>query len=368
MAKATARMLIDAFHDPRSYQTLHAQPGDFLDNPFQDGVICFRHDTLKTLSGHPLMQAAPRRPAGDDGPPPQHLSRMFDAHPVFQTEPDHQATRKEAFKLVAHDGIPALKSRLEAAFADRADCLVGKGRADLIADFVTPVVGALWSRIATGSEAYGAPLSQAVRPIGAMMRYDRPAKVAEAADEAARALLAFFAEAASGNPSLTAALSFDAIDGMGGMTANALWACAADPAIHAALRTDPTRAAAIWTEATRLTPAIQGLYRAPIEDLKLEFGTLRQGQTVLLLYAAGNRDPQTFDDPHTFDTDRTGPAPLTFGFGPRACLGRGLSKIAGCAALEALARRFDTITLTETVTLGAPGLGRTPERLIVTLA
>ena len=50
-------------------------------------------------------------------------------------------------------------------------------------------------------------------------------------------------------------------------------------------------------------------------------------ETVLVVVAAANRDPAVFDQPDQFRLDRSGPAPLSFGYGAHYCLGAAVAQL-----------------------------------------
>ena len=62
--------------------------------------------------------------------------------------------------------------------------------------------------------------------------------------------------------------------------------------------------------------------------------TMRPGDRVMMLNAAGGRDPRVFDDPETVDFDRANNRHLAFGAGPHRCLGIHLARMALRVALE----------------------------------
>jgi cholest-4-en-3-one 26-monooxygenase len=64
------------------------------------------------------------------------------------------------------------------------------------------------------------------------------------------------------------------------------------------------------------------------------------GDLVVLWYVAANRDPDVFDDPHSFRVGRTGAAHQSFGAGgPHYCIGQQLARLEGRVLLEEMVRR-----------------------------
>ncbi|KWX22871.1 cytochrome P450 [Mycolicibacterium wolinskyi] len=97
---------------------------------------------------------------------------------------------------------------------------------------------------------------------------------------------------------------------------------------------------AVMTELLRLDSPVQAALRTATEDTRIGDVAIEAGATALIVVAAANRDPQVFDDPDEFRLDRTGPAPLTFGYGAHHCLGASLARLEISTALpKILARR-----------------------------
>lgn len=93
------------------------------------------------------------------------------------------------------------------------------------------------------------------------------------------------------------------------------------------------------------TPVIQ-MTRAARTDVELGGRTIRQGEKVVLLYGAANRDPEVFDDPHSLKLDRANArAHLAFGIGAHHCLGAHMARLQLRVALRALLRDFPGITV-----------------------
>jgi cytochrome P450 len=100
--------------------------------------------------------------------------------------------------------------------------------------------------------------------------------------------------------------------------------------------TDP----ALIGELLRLDSPVQTAARTATETHILGGCEISVGQTALVVLAAANRDPTNFDKPDEFDLTRTGPAPLSFGYGAHYCIGSTLARLEISVALrELLARR-----------------------------
>ena len=93
---------------------------------------------------------------------------------------------------------------------------------------------------------------------------------------------------------------------------------------------------------SRLTAST--LPRVASADVAVGDVVVRAGEAVIPMISVANRDPAAFNDPHSFDITRTGPAPhLAFGHGPHFCLGAPLAQLELRIVLGALSRRFPTL-------------------------
>lgn len=100
------------------------------------------------------------------------------------------------------------------------------------------------------------------------------------------------------------------------------------------------RDGALVNELLRLDGPVQAVGRTATRDHVLNDITIHVDQRVLVLLAAANRDPDLFENPNEFRTDRCGPPPLSFGHGPHYCLGAALARLEITTALQhILARR-----------------------------
>jgi cytochrome P450 len=109
-------------------------------------------------------------------------------------------------------------------------------------------------------------------------------------------------------------------------------------------RAHPEAAPAAVEELLRYDPPVQFTMRAALEDVALDEVTLRQGEAILLLTSAANRDPAVFADPDRLDLSRTDNRHLAFGLGIHFCLGAPLARLEGQIALTRLFERDVTLT------------------------
>jgi cytochrome P450 len=112
------------------------------------------------------------------------------------------------------------------------------------------------------------------------------------------------------------------------------------PEIRKELEQDPSRWPAAVEELMRLVSPNQFRRRAR-EDVVLGEQTIRAGDTVLLIIAAANRDPEAFPDPDRFVFNR--PQTVALGHGIHYCLGAPLARLEGRIALQTVFERWPTI-------------------------
>jgi cytochrome P450 len=93
-------------------------------------------------------------------------------------------------------------------------------------------------------------------------------------------------------------------------------------------------------ELVRYEPSVQFRYRAALADIRLGDTTIPRGSTVVLLLAAGSRDPGHFTDPDRFIPDRTPNEHFGFGGGIQYCIGAPLARMEAHVVLPELVRRL----------------------------
>jgi cytochrome P450 len=107
----------------------------------------------------------------------------------------------------------------------------------------------------------------------------------------------------------------------------ALWHLAAHPDHRQVLRDDPGLLRGFVEEVLRLYAPVTGLARNVGADVELDGCPIPEGDRVLLLFAAANRDPALFEDPDEFKFNRQGNPHVSFGVGAHRCLGSHLARL-----------------------------------------
>ena len=118
------------------------------------------------------------------------------------------------------------------------------------------------------------------------------------------------------------------------------------PALRDRLSQDAEAIPRAVEEALRLHPPIFGFYRRATSPTELSKMPVDADDDVYLCWAAANRDPDAFAEPHTFDIDRERPPRhMSFGFGPHGCPGAPLARMQMRVGLTAILERLPDIEL-----------------------
>jgi len=112
------------------------------------------------------------------------------------------------------------------------------------------------------------------------------------------------------------------------------------PDQRAELIADPSLIPQALRECLRYDMPTQFLMRSVDHRFELGGKTLEPGQSVMFLYASGNRDPREFENPDVFDIHRNPARILTFGHGVHRCLGAHFAEMEGKVLLEEVLRRI----------------------------
>ena len=112
-----------------------------------------------------------------------------------------------------------------------------------------------------------------------------------------------------------------------------------------ALRADPSLAARAVEEIMRFRGAVAAVPRMVLEDIEMDGYRIPAGTMLTLSSSSANHDPDTYEDPWTFDITVEREPHFTFGGGPHYCLGASLARAEMQEALPILAEAMPDLAL-----------------------
>jgi len=101
-------------------------------------------------------------------------------------------------------------------------------------------------------------------------------------------------------------------------------------------------------ELLRFESPVQRMMRFANEDLELGGQQVKQGQAVIPMMAAANRDPAAFTDPDRLDITRNPNPHVGLGRGIHYCLGAPLARLEAAVAFAIMLERLPNLRLTDT--------------------
>ena len=126
---------------------------------------------------------------------------------------------------------------------------------------------------------------------------------------------------------------------------NGLLALLRHPSELARLRSDPGLIRSAVDELLRFDSPVQLDGRMAAEDVTVAGTAIADGDFVVTLLGACNRDPSHFPDPDRLDLGRDDGPPLSFGSGIHYCLGAALARVEGQVVFDRLLERFPHMEL-----------------------
>jgi cytochrome P450 len=303
----------------------------------------------------------------------------------------HQRMRQRFSRIFTPRRVEQYRPVIEARANELIDAVYESGRMELVADFARPLPFTILATVLGVPDDRRAWLADQmlVLDVGFARQHDPDA--VHASSNAVGAMVDYFADllherAAVPEDDLMSILAADAPDDKDGRTdllANCVFFIEAGHVSTASLITgavalllehpdqlarvtgDATLAAAAVEEALRLVSPVGVVLCRAREDVDLLGYHFTQGDQRVIFPAGANRDPEVFQDPDTFDIDRTTNPHLAFSAGAHFCLGAPLARLHGAVAIQTLTRRLPSLRLAgKPVWLGSIPI-RTPEHFPV---
>jgi cytochrome P450 len=107
---------------------------------------------------------------------------------------------------------------------------------------------------------------------------------------------------------------------------SSLWYLAGNKEAQSLLRNDPERIPDAAEEILRTLSPVQAMARTAKKDTVVRGEQIKAGERVVLVFGAGNRDPEVYENPHEIDITRENNRHLAFGGGIHRCLGSNLGR------------------------------------------
>ncbi|HEX8066874.1 MAG TPA: cytochrome P450 [Thermoleophilaceae bacterium] len=332
----------------------------------RESAAFFLRSRGATFPGRTMLEVQGVR----DGP----LYERFKGNLLDLDGEDHRRLRKlvqPAFTPPAADRHrPAMRERLAELFAPLAEA----GRCDFVEAVAQPYPAQMIAHV------MGAPLADAPRLhlwANRIQQQFDPIKVATELDEINRAAREFqeytwdLLRARQGDPRddliseliaaeeegdrltedecvhLVSAVLVGGVDTTQSQLAHGLLLFAQHPDQWDAIADDPSLVPQAVEEVLRFEPITPFTARITLEELEYRGVTFPSGTVVIAAAVTANRDPDAYAEPESFDVtaDRDRSKPLTFGAGPRFCLGANLARAELQEALAYLAPRMRDLSL-----------------------
>ncbi|MBO1418441.1 cytochrome P450 [Streptomyces sp. FH025] len=294
---------------------------------------------------------------------------------IGRDDPEHERLRTIAMRPFgpphAPGRIDAMRAEIEGIAGELLDGLRGRDRIDLVDDFAYPLPVTVICRLLgvprEDEPRFHAWADTLIAGFDPTPGTD-PAERQRAAEEARGAMgsyLGDLAESRRGHPTDDMLSAFVNDPGpSGGFTevelmatavlllvaghettvnliANGVLTLLRHPDVLEQLRGTPELMPRAVEELLRYDPPVQLLpQRTALTDIEVADVTIPKGTPVILVLAAGNRDPRRFKEPDRFDPTRPDNQHLGFGSGVHSCFGAPLARVEGQIALTALVHRL----------------------------
>ncbi len=317
---------------------------------------------------------------------------------LLQDPPTHTRLRKLVSKAFTPRAIEGWRPRIQAVTDDLLDRVADRGEMDLVADLARPVPATLicemlgippedqetftnWTADAThglltvrgiGDDALRARVDSAASNLIGYFQNLIDARRKNLGDDLLSVLITAEEEGDRLDPlellSNSVGLLIAGFETTIGLIGNGLTTLIKHPEELARLREHPEWIVSAVEECLRYSGPILASVRVLHEPHTFGGYEIPKDSEVIAMLAAGNRDPEVFDDPERFDVSRYArelsvPDHLSFGGGAHLCLGAHLARLESQIAIGTLVQRFDDLELVNDETEWGLSLFRVPGRI-----
>lgn len=306
---------------------------------------------------------------------PEELSRSamkrFRRTMLFRNPPDHARLRRLVTDVFTNRHVAQLRSSIVRWSDTLLEAASSHGEIDAIASVALPLPVHVISDLVgvpVADREQAAPLVRAlVAPLEPTAGADDVRRAADAENQLAEYFSHLLAEKrtdpqddllsrishAQGDDTLdpeeavgTAILLFAAgFETTSNLIGNGLAALLTHPAQRSMLLAHPELTPNAIEELLRYDTPVQTNGRTALAPTSIAGVDVAEGDIVLTLLGAANRDPARFSDPEALDVTRASPSPLSFGAGIHFCLGAGLARAEGAELFPRLLARFPRMEL-----------------------
>lgn len=343
--------------------------GRWILTGYADVLACLRDPRLSAERVGALRTLLPQEVVEKIRP----MERVFESWMLFLDPPDHTRLRGLVNKAFTPRRVEAMRPHIQQIVDGLLNQVQANGRMDVIRDLAFPLPSTViaemlgvpsedreqfrrWSSDIIGISGMIIDPDRAIRAqnsILAMMEYFRQIisqRRKSPRDDLISAMIAaedqgkFLSdEELLANCVLLLEAGHETTTNLIG---NGLLALLRHPDQLRTLRKNPSLIGTAIEELLRYDSPVQLTGRVATEDLEIGDKRISEGDTVILLFGAANRDPARFLDPNILDLYRQENRHLSFGQGIHYCLGSPLARIEGQLAITTVLRRCPGLELT----------------------
>ncbi len=138
---------------------------------------------------------------------------------------------------------------------------------------------------------------------------------------------------------------------------NGMYTLLRHPEEMAELHENPELIRTAVEELLRYESPVQFVGRVAKEEMEINSVRVRQGETIVFMLGAANRDPHQFKDPDRLNLKRLNNPHLAFGAGAHFCIGNQLARLEGQIAILRMVQQFPRMRLADQPLEWAPNYG-----------